>query len=363
MASCACGNALDDVDVRCARCKALQTLGLEAGATDKQIESTYRVLVKVWHPDRFQSDPALKQAAEEKLKSINSAHAYLVSGEAVPGPGLSEAAERKRAVARGVSQRRSDAAESGIQWKAPSQRRIRWEPSGSTGVAVRVVILACGLALSGAVLVAVDAYLSANSNNTANVYPAYRNAMWQEIEALGARAWGMVQARLHRLKAVASGPSTAPEAQAGANNSPEQKAADAGLPTPPHVPMPYVTLGLTKDEVMGVMGTPTSSSDGALRYGRSVFYFRKGAVAGWKVDTSLIPLRVKLWPEGHFDPSITSFTVGSSKNEVIAVQGTPTLLTDNKFAYGASEVFFENGKVTGWRNNPASEPLRTSTAH
>lgn len=359
MGSCACGNAVDDFETLCARCRALQTLGLEAGATDKQIESTYRVLVKVWHPDRFQNDPALKQAAEEKLKSINSAHSYLISGQGVRGPGRTEAADRNRPQARDGSRQSSSANEPGIQWPL---RRTRWEPWGATGMAVRMVILAGGLGISGAVLVGVDAYLLANSK-TASVYRTYRNAMWQDMEAQGARVWDRVEGSLRKLKPASSTPVTAPISETGGRNSSEQKAGEVPLPNPPHVPMPYVTLGLTKDEVIEVMGTPSSSSNGALRFGSSVFYFRNGAVTGWSVDRSLIPLQVKLWPRGHFDPSITSFTVGSSKDDVIAVQGTPTLLTENKFAYGESEVFFENGKVTGWRDNRGSEPLRTAAAH
>ena len=362
MGSCACGNALDDFDILCARCRALQTLGLEAGAAEKQIESTYRVLVKVWHPDRFQNDPALKLAAEEKLKSINSAHSYLTSAQGVRGPGRTEAADRKRTQARDGNRRSSNASKPGIRWPPPTHRRTRWEPWGATGIAVRIVILVCGLGVSGAILVGVEAYLLANPK-TASVYRTYRNAMWQDMEAQGARVWDRVEGSLRKLKVASSTPTTAPISETAGKNSSEQKAGEVPLPNPPHVPMPYVTVGLTKDEVIEVMGTPSSSSNGALRFGRSVFYFRNGAVAGWNVDRSLIPLQVKLWPRGHFDPSITSFTVGSSKDDVIAVQGTPTLLTENKFAYGESEVFFENGKVTGWRDNRGSEPLRTAAAH
>jgi hypothetical protein len=49
-------------------------LSLGPEATKKQIDLAYRDLVKVWHPDRFESDPALRLKAEEKLRELNDAY-------------------------------------------------------------------------------------------------------------------------------------------------------------------------------------------------------------------------------------------------------------------------------------------------
>ena len=62
---------------KCSQCAALATLGLEPGASDKEIRSTYHLLVKVWHPDRFQTDSTTRNHAEEKLKAINEAYRVL----------------------------------------------------------------------------------------------------------------------------------------------------------------------------------------------------------------------------------------------------------------------------------------------
>jgi hypothetical protein len=40
------------------------------------------------------------------------------------------------------------------------------------------------------------------------------------------------------------------------------------------------------------------------------------------------------------------------------VQGTPTFWSENTFGYGGSEVYFKNGKVVNWKNDPESVPLR-----
>ncbi len=57
--------------------EALDVLALRPGASSVEIKEAYRDLVKVWHPDRFGSDPGLSQKAEDKLKQINQAYAVL----------------------------------------------------------------------------------------------------------------------------------------------------------------------------------------------------------------------------------------------------------------------------------------------
>ena len=49
-----------------------KVLGLEPGATDEQVKSAYKELVKKYHPDRYQNNP-LEELAEEKLREINEA--------------------------------------------------------------------------------------------------------------------------------------------------------------------------------------------------------------------------------------------------------------------------------------------------
>jgi hypothetical protein len=59
--------------------EALDVLALRPGATLTEIKEAYRDLVKVWHPDRFGSDPRLREKAEDKLKQINKAYLVLQS--------------------------------------------------------------------------------------------------------------------------------------------------------------------------------------------------------------------------------------------------------------------------------------------
>lgn len=50
-----------------------QILEVSRGASLPEVEESYRRLVRVWHPDRFNNDPSLRQAAEAKLTRINVA--------------------------------------------------------------------------------------------------------------------------------------------------------------------------------------------------------------------------------------------------------------------------------------------------
>lgn len=53
---------------------AYRLLDVEPGTSDEDIKRAHRDLTKVWHPDRFGNDAALRQKAEEKLKAINDAY-------------------------------------------------------------------------------------------------------------------------------------------------------------------------------------------------------------------------------------------------------------------------------------------------
>ena len=74
--------------------EAYRTLDLKPGADLGTVRQAYRVLVKVWHPDRFSNDPKLQAISDEKLKDINASYetvvAYLSSGSGedhAPGRG------------------------------------------------------------------------------------------------------------------------------------------------------------------------------------------------------------------------------------------------------------------------------------
>lgn len=51
-----------------------RVLEIDPGASAEEVRGAHRDLTKVWHPDRFAHDAALRRKAEEKLKVINEAY-------------------------------------------------------------------------------------------------------------------------------------------------------------------------------------------------------------------------------------------------------------------------------------------------
>ena len=118
----------------------------------------------------------------------------------------------------------------------------------------------------------------------------------------------------------------------------------------------YVTLGSTQDEVLAVQGTPTWATDRMWEYGGSRLYFKAGRVTGWELWPAS-PLKVQLLPATTFDTVPAFFTVGSTQDEVLAVQGTPTRVTERLWEYGVSRVIFTDNRVARWEVWPGS-PLK-----
>ncbi|MEZ4700699.1 MAG: J domain-containing protein [Rhodothermales bacterium] len=116
----------------------------------------------------------------------------------------------------------------------------------------------------------------------------------------------------------------------------------------------YFTLRSTKDEVIAAQGSPDSFNENTLHYGYSTVSFRDGHVIGWHASPSN-PLNVILEPSR---PTSTKyFSIGSTRDEVIAVQGTPDQYTERMFKYGHSTVSFENDRVVSYYPSAAS-PLK-----
>ncbi|MGB5750166.1 MAG: J domain-containing protein [Desulfobacterales bacterium] len=59
--------------------RCLKILELETIGSLQEAKRAYKDLVRVWHPDRFQSNPRLKQKADKKLREINLAYKYLLN--------------------------------------------------------------------------------------------------------------------------------------------------------------------------------------------------------------------------------------------------------------------------------------------
>lgn len=108
----------------------------------------------------------------------------------------------------------------------------------------------------------------------------------------------------------------------------------------------FFTIGSTKDDVLIAQGTPKSITGNTFGYDYSTVYFQNDRVIGWSNISR--NLRVKMYSNSSTTESY--FTVGSTKDDVIKIQGTPDNITGNTFGYGYSTVYFQNNQVKSWSN-------------
>lgn len=348
MSSCLCGNPADGNGVLCSRCAALQVLELSPGATEKQIKNAYRILAKVWHPDRFQGDKSLKDSAESKLKDINSAYVFLTSKS------QRNAGRRDPSTTARSASRKPTPATNPIQiptaWILPSLK-----------ISFKLFLVAFAILLARYMWIAFDVQ-GPTSEAAANVLSYGKDTVLGKLEEPKRRFLEAVEYDLQRLglrQAVPPTqvlPQTEPAAVANQPQARRPGTTKAAKAAPLKV-YPYITIGSTRDEVIDQVGTPTASTENKLVYGRSELYLKDNNVIGWRIDPVSSPIRVKVWPESAVDPELDSFTVGSSMDVVLAVQGTPMAFSEDKFEYGGSEVYFQNRRVVRWKNDPTSIPL------
>ena len=117
----------------------------------------------------------------------------------------------------------------------------------------------------------------------------------------------------------------------------------------------YFTIGSTLGEVYAVQGAPLQIENGVWRYGKSSVYFTDGLVTSWEEDPET-PLKTTLSPSSS--PQVPeTFTVGSTKAEVRALEGTPLVETNTLWDYGLSKVHFQDDRVVSWESSPM-HPLK-----
>jgi hypothetical protein len=102
--------------------------------------------------------------------------------------------------------------------------------------------------------------------------------------------------------------------------------------------------------VYTIQGIPTRTEGDIWYYGKSKVYFAKGKVLSWDENID-DPLKTHTLMETD-SRSHLYFGHGSSKEEVLAVQGAPDRDTGNVWEYGYSRVYFDNNRVTGWHEAP-----------
>jgi hypothetical protein len=375
---CSCGGLFDDESSQCPRCEALQVFGLQKDALETETRNAYRLFLKVWNPDNLQGDEVSKAAAENKLKDIHAAFEYLTMTS-------TERAQHKRPVYL-TARTASTATTTDValveprvstgyttlvvlphptpppsdswyisSWKTLKQIYRFWRKFRLlVGLAALILALITGKSIRSYLraLRANSEYASSSKAFGAQGAP---NAAEAPREDSQETATGEAQSLASRnaSPAPAAGLHTASPGSLQAD-----KRQPVNAPPAPRTLYSYITVGSTKDEVIALQGTPTEASDDKLVYGKSELYLKDGIVTGWRIDPNAPTMRVKLWPTSPVDTEPGYFAVGSTRDFVLAVQGTPTAFSQDKFEYGGSIVYFQNNRVVSWKNDPASIQLR-----
>jgi hypothetical protein len=337
--------------------RAYQILEVPPTASLAEIKQAYRELARVWHPDRFPPG-SLHDKAQERLKQLNLAYEQICSrGESEPRRPYRPRPESSERRENGGSTRSH----------APPRPPAPTAPSPSFSYKRSLTVVLTFLAVFGASLLFLTFSRQAPRPTTSRsvmessyvpvtaptpyVYVTKRNTRVPTENlspsglALSTTATSAVRSPIE-IRRAEPVPSPTPWV--------EVRRATRVIPTPPDTSnREFFTLGSTKDDVLAIQGSPTSFPDSLFHYDYSTVQFRDDKVVSW--NSSYPPLKAKLLPKqpaagGDF------FTIGSTRDDVLAIQGSPTSFTDSLFHYDYSTVQFRDGKVVSW--NSSYPPLK-----
>lgn len=335
---------------------AYRILDVPVGAPKEDIRTAYRDLLKVWHPDRHAGDPSLQHRAQERLKNINGAYeAIELAGfpsarpprvtQPPPVPPRRRAAtapnQSKQNDAAGSSTRQPPREPGGNGAATPPRTAEPPQPASptlSTAPTPSAALPLLGLLLIGSVALVLN---SMHGNSDAD-HSSYRSTYSEPNPAYSAPTY----------EASPSRGQAGTESNTGSAKEPDR---------------PVFTLGSTHEEVRAAQGTP-SSIDRTLGeswwYGSARVEFQNGRVYAW-AGSPYARLNVSLQPKDKKKATEATsrgyFTLGSSKDEVIAVQGTPDQLDrtlGETWWYAGAKVAFSDGKVYEWSNPPVFSKLK-----
>jgi hypothetical protein len=135
-------------------------------------------------------------------------------------------------------------------------------------------------------------------------------------------------------------------------------------------------LGSTEEEVLSILGSPTSLDDYGSRlkhysykldsrsYITDNITFENGRVTSYRNDSGRLPIScgIERIPGGKI-------TIGSTEEEVLSILGSPTSIDDygsrlkhysyklDSRSYITDNITFENGRVTSYRNDSGRLPI------
>ncbi|HSK71458.1 MAG TPA: DnaJ domain-containing protein [Pyrinomonadaceae bacterium] len=346
--------------------KYFEILGLKPGASQKEIKAAYRDLARVWHPDRFCSDPRLQAKAQEKLKEINEAYEKLRDYKCEPENVKSESRQQ-------TYQQKPENAPPQAQTKPtetePFSTLTNQNSNTSTSYLKAIWIIPVAIVIL--VLIGYNFRRTPEKVVSANTKSPDVNQSQKQDSNYNADSAEKTLSK-NNLRSNANADVESKDNLVAENNT-ELETLELSLdepttiasvpsltiiPSTPEKIVPSVTLqnqnasrqegfftiGSTKDEVLAIQGTPNRFTDSSFHYGSSVVNFRNGRVINWEIYYPKLKAKLISTTSSQSD----YITVGSTVDDVLSIQGTPDRFTSNTFYYGSSQIRFNNNRVVSW---------------
>ncbi|MEJ5365219.1 MAG: J domain-containing protein [Desulfosoma sp.] len=328
-------------------------LGLHPGASLQEVKRAYRESAKRWHPDRYAGVSDWERArAEEKFKDLQDAYRRILASLSPGGFSEREAAPDKKATgrpapngARSPSREKEPFSRPGSdktgeaaspwekRWFEASARLVKSLGSGKRAAAAAVLLLA---ALWG---------YWVHERHSKDV-PLKTVPAAPAVSVPNGSQASSGSDLLARVEEALSSPRAIPGQERRGGQTPGE------APAGPAGKSGTFTLGSSEKDVLGIQGPPDKAGGGRWAYGLSEVRFKDGRVSGY--DNFDGRLRVSLLPsaEGsHPGSGADFFTLGSSKDEVLRVQGTPTSVRGSVWHYGFGSVRFSEDRVVSFDNS------------
>lgn len=279
------------------------TLGATPDIDWKALRANYKRLIGQWHPDRFSDDPPSKRIAEERSKRITIAYQTLEKYRRHHGvlPPIELAGGSEGA-------------------RGPAQKGVpAFDPSGFE--------------------------VRAKTGRTRASVPEFakHGLGWWRRTAIACSALIAVLYLTHNYHDLWT-----------LDNDLEDTPQVSSDATPMPRPTRGISIGSTLGEVHSIQGIPTLTEGETWHYGKSQIRFAQGKVISWNEHPDN-PLRISSNPFLHSHER--HFNIGSTKDEVRAIQGAPVSETEAVWDYAPSRVYFQHNRVIRWQESPL-QPLR-----
>ncbi len=305
-----------------------RTLGLQPGASKKELRTAYLRLVKECHPDRFALNPEAQSLAQEKLKAVNEAYSFLRHYQ--PDGVYEVWTYPQGSTAQWREYRRRTSYEPPIT--DPYEGDYQYRPVGQSRKWVK-------FAWALLVLIALNGLRYA-------IYPTTSGIAGQKSAAEPAS------------RTVPTTNTKQPNAMQVVFLGEESRGDWASA----RRLVPYFFQGSTKADVYRVQGIPNWSNEKEWHYGDSAVYFAGDGVQRWKSGPGT-PLKVLQL--GHADSGLAGggkvLMLGATPADVLSIQGAPDSVSESYWEgangqvtktsvwhYGASKIEFSEGKIIGW---------------